>query len=391
MLTGLAIVQPQKIHYNQLPPSIVIERMSVDGRVLPIPGASQLLGNELSTNVLKATEHPLEVPPRNRDVRIDFSALSFTAPENVRVRYQLEGYDSGWVTTTQRSAAYAQLPAGEYRFHVAACNDSGIWNEAGAMLGFRVRPFFWQTWWFRVEVLAAMTAGLIGMGYYASSRRLRRKLFRLEQESAVQKDRARIAKDLHDDLGANLSQIAMLSELAQTDLEKPAQAHEHLDQIFRTARLITRSLDEIVWAVNPRNDTLDRFVAHVCQFVPEYLRAAGIRARLDMPMELPASTLPANVRHQLYLGLKETLHNVVKHAGATEVWLRLQITGKTITLVVEDNGRGFETAPAPGIGADGLMNLRHRMEEAGGEFRQESERGKGTRITFIVPLAGKSV
>ena len=120
------------------------------------------------------------------------------------------------------------------------------------------------------------------MVYFISVRRFRQELKRLEQEAAVQKDRARIAKDLHDDLGASLSQIAMLSELAQTDLAKPAEARGHIDSIFRTARLLTRSLDEIVWAVNPRNDSLDGFVVHICQLAPELLRTAGIRPRLDM-------------------------------------------------------------------------------------------------------------
>ena len=118
-------------------------------------------------------------------------------------------------------------------------------------------------------------AGVVGVVRYVSFRRLRLRLRRLEQETAVQKERARIAKDLHDDLGAHLSQIAMLSELAQTDFHKPEQAHGHIDLIFRTARSVTRSLDEIVWAVNPRNDSLDRFTAHLCTFAPEFLRAAG--------------------------------------------------------------------------------------------------------------------
>ena len=185
---------------------------------------------------------------------------------------------------------------------------------------------------------------------YVILRRLRLRLRRLEQEAAVQNERARIAKDLHDDLGAHLSQIAMLSELAQSDFAKPEQARGHIDLIFRTARSVTRSLDEIVWAVNPRNDQLDRFTGHLCTFAPEFLRAAGISCRLDVPMELPTTPLPANVRHHLYLAFKEALHNVVKHSGAKEVWLRLQVTPRELTLTLEDNGRGFrpEAGGAPG-------------------------------------------
>lgn len=390
MLTGLAVVSPQRIPVNELPPPVVIEQMKVDGKTAIIPGDSQLLGDEISlTNVLKPCR-ALEIPPQHREIRFDFNALSFVSPENVHLRYRLEGYDQQWIDTLQRSATYSRMPAGNYQFHVLACNNSGVWNQNGALLRFTVVPFFWQTWWFRLGLIVAFTAGLIALVYYISLRRLHQKLFRLEQESAVQKDRARIAKDLHDDLGANLSQIAMLSELAQTDLEKPAQAHGHIDQIFRTARLLTRSLDEIVWAVNPRNDTLDGFVVHICQFAPEFLRTAGIRPRLDMPLDLPPVKLAPNVRHQLYLAFKEALHNVVKHAGATEVWLRLEIKGHTLVLIVEDNGRGFETDTLSQNGADGLMNLRHRMEDIGGKFEQQSEPARGTRVAFMAPMNGKT-
>jgi len=347
------------------------------------------LGNELSLTNVPDLNHSLEIPPQHHELKIDFGALSFASPQNVQLKYQLEGYDQKWIETRQRSVSYSRMPAGNYRFRAIACNSSGVWNDTGAALSFTVLPFFWQTWWFRLGFVSAFTIGLVAVVYYISVRRFRQKLKRLEQEAAVQKDRARIAKDLHDDLGASLSQIAMLSELAQTDLAKPAEARGHIDSIFRTARLLTRSLDEIVWAVNPRNDSLDGFVVHVCQLAPELLRTAGIRPRLDMPMEVPPIKLPPNVRHQLYLALKEALHNVVKHANATEVWVRLEVARNSLILSVQDNGRGFEAGLAAKIGADGLMNLQHRMEEIGGRFEQQSEPDRGTRITFIAPLNGK--
>lgn len=390
MLTGLAVAYPEKIPMNPIPPPVTIEQVRVDGQVMAIPGHSQLLGGELSPTNVANLNQPLEIQPQHHELKIDFGVLSFASPENLHLKYRLEGYDQKWTETQQRSASYSRMPAGDYRFRVLACNNSGIWNETGATLQFTVLPFFWQTWWFRLGVISAFAVGLIAFAYYISVRRFRRELKRLEQETAVQKDRARIAKDLHDDLGANLSQIAMLSELAQSDLaKKPAQAHAHIDQIFRTARLLTRSLDEIVWAVNPRNDSLDGFVVHICQLAPELLRTAGIRPRLDMPMEVPPIKLAPNVRHQLYLALKEALHNVIKHANATEVWVRLKIEGDSLTLSVEDNGRGFETGLVPKKGGDGLMNLRHRMDDIGGRFEQHSEPERGTRVSFIALMDGK--
>ncbi len=234
------------------------------------------------------TPKHLRIPPGKRRLEFHYTGLSLGAPENVRFRYQLEGLDDHWIEAgRERLAFYSLLPAGDYRFHVTACDNSGIWNEHGAALAFAVEPYFWQTWWFRLGLLAGLIASVVALVRYVSYRRLRLRLRLLEQEAAVEKDRARIAKDLHDDLGAHLSQIAMLSELAQTDFNKPAQARGHIDLIFRTARSVTRSLDEIVWAVNPRNDSLDRFTAHLCTFAPEFLRAAGISCRLDVPMDLP--------------------------------------------------------------------------------------------------------
>jgi len=209
---------------------------------------------------------------------------------------------------------------------------------------------------------------------------------RVERRREIEQERARIAQDLHDDIGASLTHIALLSELAQKNFEKPLQAKEHLDQIFNTAGTVVRSLDEIVWTVNPKNDMLDFFIAYLCTYTPDYLRAAGIRCRLDLPVDVPAMPLPSEVAHHLYLVVKETLRNVVKHADATEVWLRLRLETGTIALAIEDNGRGFQTDNTPAPDANGLGNLNRRAGEIGGRCEQRSEPGKGTTITFTVPL-----
>lgn len=209
---------------------------------------------------------------------------------------------------------------------------------------------------------------------------------RAERRREIEQERARIARDLHDDIGASLNQIALLSELAQKNFDKPLQAKGHLDQIFNTAGTVVRSLDEIVWTVNPKNDMLDLFIAYLCTYMPDYLRAAGIRCRLDLPVDVPAMPLPAELVHHLYLVVKETLHNVVKHAGATEVWLRLRLAEGTITLTIEDNGRGLQTENTPAPDANGLGNLHRRAGEIGGRCEHRSEPGKGMTVTFVVPL-----
>lgn len=370
MRSGMGVVHPRRVLANRIPPSVLIERVQVDGRV-----------ENLSAETL------LRLPPKHRKLEFDIAVLSFVAPENVRFKYRLDGVDEDWAEGgTQRVAVYPRLAAGRYQFRVIACNSAGVWNDRGVALDFVVDPFYWQTWWFRLAAVTGFTFGVVAVVRYVSFRRLRLKLHRLEQETALQRDRARIAQDLHDDLGASLTHIALLSELAQNDFERAPQARKHIDDIFRTARGVTRSLDEIVWAVSPKNDSLDRFVAHLSNYVPEYLRAAGMRARLDLPEELPAVVLPPQVRHHLYLAIKEVLHNSVKHAGASEVWLRLQVAPGAVTVTIEDNGQGFAAGGSAAAGADGLGNLRQRMSEIGGRHEQWSEPERGTRTTFTVPL-----
>ena len=311
--------------------------------------------------------------------------MSFYAPENVQFRYRLEGVDKDWIEAgTQRSVAYSRLPAGNYHFHVIASNRDGVWNEKGAGLAFMVLPFFWETLTFRLTALGAFTLCVILMVRYVSFRRLRLRLQQAEKQAALYKERARIAKDIHDDLGANLTQIALLSELVRQDSTPPSKTDVHTQKISATARQAIKSLDEIVWAVNPRNDTLAQLMDYTGQFALDYLESAEIRCRLDFPDQIPELQIPTNVRHNLFLVVKEALNNVVKHARADEVWLRLATTVEALQIEIEDNGCGFgRTSDSPG--ADGLRNMRQRMKEIGGECRIESRIGSGTKIIIEFP------
>ena len=262
----------------------------------------------------------------------------------------------------------------------------GSWTRAGPVLSLVVAPFFWQTWLFRGSVLAAFTLSIVAAVRYVSFRRLRQRLLSLEQQAALHKERARIAKDIHDDLGANLTQIALLGELAQQDRSEPEKAGERMSRISGTARNAIKSLDEIVWAVNPRNDTLAHLIEYAGQFALDYLRVAGIRCRLDFPEQTPARELSTDLRHNLFLVIKEALNNIVKHSRASEVRLRAVVTGEQLQFIIEDNGCGFERPPDNAL-ADGLRNMRQRMADIGGECAIESKIKEGTRIRLTLPWA----
>lgn len=369
MRTGLAVVNPAHVPASHVPPPVLIESVSVDGHNASLENAASLT-----------------IPPNHHQLDVKFTALSFVVPENVRFRYRLEGWDNDWVETKARFADYSRLPAGNYTFHVIACNNAGVWNEKGARLKFVVRPFPWQTWWFRAGVLIVFSLGLISLVRYISFRRLHLKLARLEKEAVVQKERARIAKDIHDDLGASLTQISLVGKLAQQDLASPEKARGHIEQISFIARQGIKSVDEIVWAANPRNDTLPHLLNYSGQFAVDFLRAADIRCRVDFPDSLPARQLAADVRHSLFLVVKEALNNAVKHSGATEIWLKAELMGNTLCLSVEDDGHGFNQMPDDAFGGDGLRNMRQRLSEIGGKCVVESNPGKGTCVRLELEL-----
>jgi signal transduction histidine kinase len=242
--------------------------------------------------------------------------------------------------------------------------------------------------WFKVLMGVAAATLLAGAVLVDARRRMRRKLERMERQRAIERERSRIAQDIHDNLGANLTRISMLSQLAHSELDNPQSAGVQLDRIYGTTRELTRAMDEIVWAVNPLHDTLDSLASYLGNFGQEYLGSLDIRCRLDMPMQLPAWPVTAEVRHNLFLAFKEAVNNVVKHADATEVSVSLVMAADAFTLVIRDNGVGFSPeTPDSGSGrrGNGLVNMRQRLAKIGGRCEIETAPGKGTEVKFVVP------
>lgn len=205
-----------------------------------------------------------------------------------------------------------------------------------------------------------------------------------ESRHALEEERARIAKDLHDDLGANLTQIVFLSERVEVARHDGQEVIGWFDKIPATAQRTIQSLDEIVWAVNPRHDSLESLANYLSQFAQQHLTLGGVRCVLDVPTVLPSVPLSAEVRHNLLLATREALQNAVAHAGALEVRLALRLDNDGLTITVSDNGKGFETASASPFG-NGLQNMRQRLQGIGGRLDIRSKPGEGTTVSFFVP------
>ena len=245
----------------------------------------------------------------------------------------------------------------------------------------------WQQQWFIYATASAtvLLAGMIVMLLEKKKYRLR--LLRAEQARALEGERARIAQDLHDDLGSSLSRIALLSGLLKEDKANPALIETHADKLAEAANHTLRALDEIVWAVRSGSDTLQSLVDYIAHFASELFEGSQTRCRLDLPHDLPAHVLPPDLRHNIYLIAKESLTNVLKHAGSTKVEVQMQVEGSQLKLVVADNGKGFNFAETVANNpSSGLANIRRRAEAIGGNLSVTSEPGKGTRMELKVNL-----
>lgn len=371
---GVVWVDPDELTRKSPPPPVVIEELNVDGEPVSLRGGKII------------------VPPGRKQFDFRYSAISFEAGDRARFRYRLEGFDSGWVDAdTLRTARYGHLPPRNYRFQVIACNNEGVWNNTGATLKFTVEPYYYQTKSFFIFVSGLVIGGVAFGVRRAATRKYRRKLAQMEQQHAIERDRARIAKDIHDDVGAGLTQITLLTELARRD---PAQTDKNLGRITDSARKLTRAMDEIVWAVDPQHDTVAGLIDYISAYAEDYLRVAGVRCRMDLPVNLPVTRVDAEVRYNLFLALKEVLNNIVKHARATEVWLRLRLEPKSLTLIVEDNGQGITSANAAEderlSSGSGLGNLEKRLAAVGGRCQIHSVPGQGTRVELTVFLNNPS-
>lgn len=377
---GLASVDPARLARNTNPPPVLIETVLVDGQ-------SQ------GSNTLRApVPEAITIPANKESLEIRYTTLNLCAPEEGRFKYRLQGHETAWTSRsgTVREASYTKLPHGRYQFQVMACNEDGVWNNLGASLAITVLPPFWQTSWFMGTMALLLLGAIVGTVHFVSTQKLQKQLAALRQQEALEKERARIARDLHDQLGANLTQVALLGEMAETDKALPEEVEEHARQISQTARETTRALDEIVWTVNPSNDTLDGLINYVCKYAQEYLALAGLRYRLEVPSQLPATPIAPDLRHNVFLATKEAINNVVKHSHASSVWLRLALDEKKFVLEIEDDGQGLP-ATAEQKGRSGLRNMSKRMEDIGGEFNIAGRLGGGTTVRLIAPLVSHSV
>lgn len=327
----------------------------------------------------------MRLPPGSgKQIEFHFTAISLVAADRVRFRHRLEGYDADWSPENDlRLAFYTNLRPGAYRFRVQAANAHGIWNEEATTLDFVLAPYVWETPIFYVCLAVAIT-GIVLVLHRRRVRALRR-IQELSHKEELTAEKTRIAADMHDELGAALTRIVTLGETAKVQVANGLQNRATLDHITQAARDVTARMSELIWVINPRHDTLENLTVYLREHTAKQFEGSAIAAHLDFETMPADCQISATFRRNVLLVVTEALHNIVKHAGATEVRLRIASESSELTIRIEDNGRGFEVVARTGTG-NGLGNMRRRIADLGGSFDIQSAPGQGTRIQIRAPL-----
>jgi len=364
---GVSVVDPGRLRINKVPPPVEIERVIANRN--EVTGRSRL-------------------PPLVRDLQIDYTALSFVAPEKVRFRYKLEGHDSEWTDAgTRRQAFYNDLPPRHYRFRVIACNNSGVWNEAGAALDFSIAPAYYQTTWFLAACAAAFLALLAGL-YYLRMEYVKRQ-FKVRLEARVA-ERTRIARDFHDTLLQSFQGVLMRFSAVAWGIKDPPEAQEQLENIIEQARrAITEGRDAVQGLRSSTVVTNDlvRAISTLGEELTSGLAAdqAGPCPEFRVRVEGTTRDLVPLVRDEVHRIGCEAVRNAFRHAQASRIEVAIHYDRRHLRLRVCDNGKGFDQSvmgEAGHPGHFGLPGMQERAKLAGGKLALLSRRDSGTEVVL---------
>jgi signal transduction histidine kinase len=335
-------------------------------RVAGVPHAISELGQAEVTDLILA-------PGRNQ-LGIDYGSLSYQVGGEIRYQHRVGGNADWSKPTTLRSIGFVDMSPGKYRFEVRAVDSSGAISERPATVVFRVMPPLWRRWWFIL---------LAGMGAAAAAVALHRA--RVARAVAMERLRTRIATDLHDDIGASLSQIAILSEVLhlRTDLDAET-SRTYLSRIAESSRTLVDSMSDVVWAINPKRDRLRNLIHRMRRFFGDAVMGKNITTSFRVPSSGGDLRLDPDLRRHVYLVFKESVNNAIRHAECRHLKAELGVAGDRLTYELQDDGRGFDRTVKSG--GHGIDSMKRRARELGGELRLESRPGHGTRIRLQVPM-----
>ncbi|HLI93666.1 MAG TPA: ATP-binding protein, partial [Puia sp.] len=341
-----------------------------------------LVGNQ---QVPGEAQSPMVLSHDRNTVSFNVGAPSFTDENQTRFSYLLEGgSEAGWSPPTRQSAInFVNLPPSKYTLWVRAKFLSGAYPDAVASYPFLIRPPWWQTTTFRIAGFIVLLF-VIGWAIRSYTRsRLEAQRITLEKEQAIEKERTRIATDMHDDLGAGLSRIKFLSDTIGIKQQRRMSIDEEIDGIREYSKEMIDKMGEIVWALNQKHDLLSDLLSYTRSYAAAYLMQAAIQTRIEAPEEFPYIVVSGEFRRNVYLAVKEALHNIAKHSQAQQVTIRMEV-GKALVIRLKDDGVGFDRARIRPY-ANGLVNMEKRIRDLGGDLIVDTGAG-GTTVTIVVPV-----
>ncbi|HJQ22561.1 MAG TPA: two-component regulator propeller domain-containing protein [Blastocatellia bacterium] len=389
------LIGPEREHR---PPAILISGLRIGGVTQPV---SELGQSAVTTAALNYTQNQLQ---------IDFLSISYAPGDLLRYQFQLEGAGNDWSAPSEpRTITLVNLSPGSYRLLVRAVNSEGLTSAEPASVRFRILPPIWLRWWF-IGASALLVAALLYAFYRYRTARLRdlnaalaeaqraeEALGKARQDRLVELERvrARIATDLHDDIGSSLTQIAILSEVAHQQAADSENGSHPIERITSISNELVDSMSDIVWAINPKKDHLSDLLQRMRRFASDVFTARRIAFQFRAPADAPDLELGANVRREVFLIFKESVNNIVKHSACKRADIEFRLEADGLVLTLSDDGKGFESAAVTAAaltssttrGGNGLLNMRRRAEEMGGRFETLSAPGKGTTATLRMPIA----
>jgi two-component sensor histidine kinase len=344
------------------PPPVLIDGIRIAGVSRPVSELGEVEINNL------------QLAPGQNQIEVDFFAINFSAGENLRYQYKIEGMSNDWSAPTDQRTIAASLTPGHYRFLVRAVRDDGATSEKPASISFTVLSPFWQRWWF--ITLVALVAGLSVYTIYR---------YRVGRLLELERVRTRIATDLHDDIGSSLSQISVLSEVVQRQLDRDRAVSEPLSVIANLSRDLVDSMSDIVWAINPKRDRLSDLTQRMRRFSSDVFTARNVAFDFTAPESRQDTRMGADMRREVFLIFKEAVNNIVRHSNCSKAKIEFRLEAGSLDLLLIDNGRGFD---AKGVkDGNGLASMNQRAAKLGGDLQVISSPESGTTVKLKVPFA----
>ena len=363
---GVNAFYPSKLKDNKHIPPIVITSLQIFNKQVKISSENSPLTKSITET------KKIELSYNQNVFSIEFAALDFTAPKKNQYKYMMEGFDKNWINAgNRRFVTYTNLDPGNYTFKVIGSNNDGVWNKRGTSLEITILPPFWKTWWF---ILAAVLilGGLIAFVV----------IYRVKHLLDIERFRAKLAADLHDNIGSSLTEISILSEVITQKLNHvDTDVKKSLKMISNNSRNLIDNMSDIVWLVNPKRDSLYDLILRLRDTYTELSSYTSISFRSENLKSLEKISLTMEHRQHLYLIFKEGINNCITHSECTEISLDAFVKGKRLEMILKDNGKGFNREE---IGnGNGLGNITERARSIGGHLEIDSKIGEGTTIHFI--------